>query len=268
MDFPPCGRVERHLCKFISKRGGWTGCEEIIFNVNQGPLWLWTHNLQEFSSSSDPHQLTFYLTYILTFYLAFFLAFYLTYIPTFYLAFYRAFYVTVWRMFWHSIWHSILRFIWHFIWQIFWHSIWHLASSPTFYLVSTLASILTFYLAYVRVHACPTASGARENARVQRAPTQQDLSMSFWHVLSSGSIGAHSHNQLAEGGGGEGGVAPLLKSRDPHLAGWEIVISHVSQLHAFLLASIPYNIYTYTCVYPSMYKCVCISKKMHICIRI
>ena len=59
------------------------------------------------------------------------------------------------------------------------------------------------------------------------APTQQDLSMSFWHVLSSGSIGAHSHNQLAEGGGGEGegGVAPLLESRDPHLAGWEMVIS-------------------------------------------
>ena len=105
------------------------------------------------------------------------------------------------------------------------------------------------------------------------APTQQDLSMSFWHVLSSGSIGAHSHNQLAEGEGGGGGegVAPLLKSRDPHLAGWEIVISHVSLQHAFLLASIPYNIYTYTRVYPSMYICILyiyISKKMHICIRI
>ena len=82
--------------------------------------------------------------------------------------------------------------------------------------------------------------------------------MSFWHVLSSGSIGAHSHNQLAEGEGGGGGegVAPLLKSRDPQLAGWEIVISHVSLQHAFLLASIPYNIYTYTRVYPSMYICI------------
>ena len=44
---------------------------------------LKTTNLLSFS---DPHPLTFFLTYILTVYLAFHLAFYLTYILTFYLA--------------------------------------------------------------------------------------------------------------------------------------------------------------------------------------
>ena len=67
-------------------------------------------------SSSDPHPLILYLTYILpfylTFYLTYFLTFYLTYILTFYLA---------------PIWHSIWHFIWHIFCHSIWHSIWHLS---------------------------------------------------------------------------------------------------------------------------------------------
>ena len=56
-------------------------------------------------SSSDPHQMTFYLIYIYIFdILTFFLTFYLTYILTFYLASRLAFYL---ESFWHSIWCSI-----------------------------------------------------------------------------------------------------------------------------------------------------------------
>ena len=53
---------------------------------------------EELHSSSDPHQLAFYLTHTLTFYLAF----YLTCILTFYLTFFLAFYLACVRVQAHS----------------------------------------------------------------------------------------------------------------------------------------------------------------------
>jgi hypothetical protein len=92
----------------------------------------------------------------------------------------------------------------------------------TFYLASIVASILTFHLAHAGF-GCKRAPldpelGIRLGSR--RAPK-----FAIW----SGSIGAHSHDELAgrrkgkrkrNGRGGER-VAPLLISRHPHLAGGE-----------------------------------------------
>ena len=84
------------------------------------------------------------------------------------------------------------------------------------FLTFALASILAFFLACFRVHVCAVTSRACD-----------EVGGCIWSLLavSSGSIGAHpqSHptrrKRRRRGGGGRGGVAPLSKSRDPHLAG-------------------------------------------------
>ena len=85
----------------------------------------------------------------------------------------------------------------------------------TLFLTFALASILAFFLACFRVHVCAVTSRACD-----------EVGGCIWSLLavSSGSIGAHpqSHptrRRRRRGGGGRGGVAPLSKSRDPHLAG-------------------------------------------------
>ena len=81
----------------------------------------------------------------------------------------------------------------HSIWHIFTHSVWQVFGFRRALLHPRLSRML----------------GS------MRAPTQLDLSIGFT-CWAPGLV--PSHNQLAGGGGG---LVPLLKSRDPHLAGKE-----------------------------------------------
>ena len=130
-------------------------------------------------------------------------AFYLTSITICSMSFYP-----IRHLFWHSFWHSI----WHIIWHMFWHSVCH--------------SILTFLSAYVRAHACPTASGARDWVWVQACSTASGacnmvptMPMS-WSRRMTWRRGQEARRQrCGEGGGSRWRAAPFLKSRDPHLTG-------------------------------------------------
>ena len=84
----------------------------------------------------------------------------------------------------------ILRF-WHSIWHPFWRSFMFFLA---FYLTYVLTFVLAFSLPCVQAQAWSTASGAgRKTGVIQRG----------------------GHEWRSEGGRSEG-VAPLLKSRDPH----------------------------------------------------
>ena len=94
----------------------------------------------------------------------------------------------------------------------------YVANFLPFYMASIVASILTFHLAHAGFGPLDPELGIRLGSR--RAPK-----FAIW----SGSIGAHSHDELTgrrkgkrkrNGRGGER-VAPLLISRGPHLAGGE-----------------------------------------------
>ena len=76
-------------------------------------MWMKITTSYQLLSSSDPHPLTFYLTYIQAVYLAFYLRFYLTC----FLAFYQAFYLTFLSDTYSEI----------FIRDSIWHSMWRLA---------------------------------------------------------------------------------------------------------------------------------------------
>ena len=82
----------------------------------------------------------------------------------------------------------------------------------TFYLI--------FFLACVRVHACPAAPGARDRVQVHACP---DSAGARDELLA---LDTHMLADKRETGRGEvkkrrWGVAPLLKSGDPHVAGGE-----------------------------------------------
>ena len=98
---------------------------------------------------------------------------------------------------WHSIWHSFGHILWHSIWHFIWHSIWH--SFWHMFLTFFLASILTFSLAW----ALPT-----EISRLRSGSP-----------LSSGACAWGARGWGEGGGGGGGRDAPLIESRDLHLAG-------------------------------------------------
>ena len=151
-----------------------------------------------------------------------------------------------------------------------------LAFYLTFFLAFYLAPILTFFLAFhltfclalslVRVQACLAAFGVRD--RVQSRRDQMHPELAIW----LGSVHAHNHDKLAEEEEEEEGkrrrVAPLLTSRDPHLAGrekiWEtqgvlctwvvfIGIQYVCVLTAVEIRKQLYNLYVYnTCIYIHM----------------
>jgi hypothetical protein len=126
-----------------------------------------------------------------------------------------------------------------------------LASVLTFYLASTLTSFLRFFLAFyltfyptfcpafslawVRVQVAPTASKAGDVGFGFRRPPQHP-GLAMWGsgpgalhcILGSGwqkekaEVEQREEGEGRREGGKEGrkeGVAPLLKSRDPHLAG-------------------------------------------------
>ena len=96
--------------------------------------------------------------------------------------------ILLWNSFWHSFWHSIWRLCWH----IFWHSI------LIFFLTFYLEPMLTFCLAFFGV---PRSIWSWRHSTVQKEDRSDG---SEWRK---------------EEGRKEGGFAPLLKSRDPHLAG-------------------------------------------------
>jgi len=97
---------------------------------------------------------------------------------------------------------------------------------PAIYL--SLAFYLTFSLACVRAHACPAASGDRDRVWVQACPGSM-------RAQTSCELRAHWCPQSPRAGRGrrcrdeeegrksqlEEGVAPLSKTREPHLAGGE-----------------------------------------------
>ena len=112
----------------------------------------------------------------------------------------------LWHSFWHILWHSISNSFWHSIWHLFWHTFWHILWHSFWHIFLTfyLASDLTFFLAFIR---SATMSGILFG--MYSGPCVAH-SIRSWHRRS----------RQQRGGGGEGeGVAPLLKSRDPHLAG-------------------------------------------------
>ena len=195
-------------------------------------------------SPSDPHPLTFYLTYILTVYLAFYLRFYLTCFLTVYLAFFLTSYLTfILHIFWQSIWLSILIF--------YVTSCTHNwgPAVPTWIWLSQLKPGSAHWV----------SSGARRwRSRLRSGSAHWDLELAVevWQFqLRSGACGwglevpteiwssrlrcgsAHwglavpcplravevrQCSQLAPGGGGRWRrAASLIKSRQPHLAGWE-----------------------------------------------
>ena len=95
--------------------------ELTVSETESGPTVMFQNN--KLLSSSDPHQLRFYLTYILTLYLAFCL----TYILTFYRAFFLAYILTFHQSFYLAF---------------------YLPSLLTFYLTCCLTFYLTFYLTF------------------------------------------------------------------------------------------------------------------------
>ena len=112
------------------------------------------------------------------------------------------------------------------------HILFGISNLAAIFLVSTLTCYLTFFLACVRVRVCPNRSGARPRVRVH-AWAELKLPRRFGpaHVQASGAsllhfpLGAHSdHEQRRKEGRREKElegkrVAPLLKTRDLHLAG-------------------------------------------------
>ena len=116
-----------------------------------------------------------------------------------------------------------------------------LAYTLTFFLAFCLASMVTFCLAFylafslacVRVQLCPTASGAG------------DMVFGSWHTPQHPELMKEEEDKTKRGkgrrrrgGGGRRrrgrrrGLAPLLKSRDPHLAGGKNLLG---SLRFFLL---------------------------------
>ena len=98
------------------------------------------HVFKQFLSSSDPHQVTFYLTRILTFYLAFYLTFHLDFYPTFHLTFYLDIYIYIY----YDILSGILSTI-----NLTFFLAYTLTFYLTFFLTIYLTSILTYFLAYI-----------------------------------------------------------------------------------------------------------------------
>ena len=172
------------------------------------------------------HMLTFFLAYALTFYLAFYLAPILTY----FLAFYLQFWLSFWQSFWHSNWHIYIYCILSGVLSDIYSGI-----LPGILLSSILSGILSgmssgpgplhslLLATWHWVQAHSTASWGHDMA----VGCRHTPDLGIWH---SGQGTLHSIRSWRRRRGeeegeeeGEEGVAPLLKSRDPHLAGhWQV----------------------------------------------
>ena len=104
-----------------------------------------------------------------------------------------------WQLFWHYFWHSIWHFIWHQFWPVFWppfwHAIWHLFWH--LFRHSFWHSLLAFSL-------------------FGSWPSTHSVWSSRYEDRRRAGIGVDEKRRRGEEGGL---VAPLVKSRDPHLAG-------------------------------------------------
>ena len=113
-------------------------------------------------------------------------------------------------MFWHSLRHTI----WKYLWQIY--------SDILSDIFSGIVSDVYSAILFVRVQARSTASWARDMAVGSRHPD-----LAAWHSGRAALHCIHSRRGRREGEEGEEGeeeeegVAPLLKSRNLHLAGGE-----------------------------------------------
>ena len=112
---------------------------------------------------------------------------YLKFILTFCLALSHS----IWHMFWHSVWHS------------FWHSTWHMYTYVLIYSYIIYIYILALYS--IRSDILSDMCSGPDVPR----------SIGSWRH------GVRVLQRRRRGGEGKGRVAPLLKSRDPHLAGGE-----------------------------------------------
>ena len=139
------------------------------------------------------------------------------------------FWHTFWHIFWHSFWHSIqhifltfylapiLKFIltfWHSIWYQFWHTFWHIFWY-SFWHKSFLALCLAFSLACFRAQACPQYP----ELTICNSGPGVAHSVRSWEEDRSDRQGRQRWRRRSEG------VAPLLESRDNHLAGGGKMVS-------------------------------------------
>ena len=124
----------------------------------------------------------------------------------------------------YVFWHSTIHSFWHLISHLFWHSIWH----------SIWHSLPAFYLAFYLTFRCPASSGAGDMVFGSRRTLEHpELRYGVQRSLLSADR-RQEWQRTKEGGRKEGKkeaikqarkqarrVAPLWKSRDPHLAGEE-----------------------------------------------
>ena len=123
-------------------------------------------------------------------------------------------------MFWHSLRHTI----WKYLWQKY--------SDILSDILSGIVSDVYSAILFVRVQARSTASWARDIAVGSSHPD-----LAAWHSGRAALHSIHSRRGRREGEEGEEeeeGVAPLLKSRNLHLAGGEkeLKMSHSENLQS------------------------------------
>ena len=145
-------------------------------------------------------------------------------------------------MLWHSIWYFILHLFWHTFCYLFWHSIWHLFRHSFWRSICYLfwqSGILYHSILHLFWHSLWHEFGSRRThsiriwrygARVQAWPTKSRAWDDKADIRRS-----RNRRQTKRRRGGrrrrkkrkqrrknkKWGVAALLKSRDPHLAGGE-----------------------------------------------
>ena len=133
------------------------------------------------------------------------------------------FWHSIWHIFWSSIWHPVWDPIWHKFWHSTWHStrhLWHY--SDMFSGIVALSSGPSHSIQCLRYAVrvpWPTASGAGDAGPGMAGPLHPNIAT--W----LGGEGGRGRRRRTRTGRRErergGGVVPLLKSRDPHLAGGE-----------------------------------------------
>ena len=154
---------------------------------------------------------------------------------------------------WHSFWHPISHLFWHSFWLSIWHSLWHLAEVRP-------------QLGSGNAHCC--LSGARG----------WGPAVNWGAALPPLLSGAHGWGPAVPtrgwgAGGGEGGGqdVPLIKSRDPHLAGGEqnttLRCEYTQPVgnEYTIMFTIQFHLYhIYICICTGI--CICIRIRICICI--
>ena len=106
-------------------------------------------------------------------------------------------YYIFWHSFWHTLWHSFWHSVWHLWWHSVWHSIWH-----------SLWHVFGFSCAPQHPELAIWCSG----------PGTLHSIRSWWRRRKTRRREEKEEDEEEEEEGRRR-LAPLLKSRDPHLAG-------------------------------------------------